>query len=176
MMSTIKKDRQKLKQLIHYVAYRCAHNPAALGAVKLNKVLWFADQGAYLSTGVPITGERYIKKQMGPVSSTLMPIVDELEQEGALAVRKLDNQHTQYLALSTPDVSMFKSDELRIVEDAIQMVCHEHTAQSISRRSHDMIWKLAELDEEIPYHAIHAGRLDEIESDDVEWAREQLTA
>lgn len=176
MMSVIKKDRSKLKQLIHYVAYRCADNPAALGAVKLNKVLWYSDQAAYLEKGSPITGEKYIKKQRGPVSSGLMPLVEQLEKDGALAVRKLDNQHTQFLALTTPDVSMFKPDEIRIIEDAIQVVCHQNTARSISERSHDVVWKLAELDEEIPYHAIHAGRLHEIESDDVEWAREELKA
>jgi hypothetical protein len=175
-MMTIKKDRNKLKQLIHYVAYRSADNPAALGAVKLNKVLWYSDQIAYLSTGTPITGEKYIKKQRGPVSSNLMPLVTELEQEDKLAVRNLDNQGTQFLALTTPDVSMFKSEEIRIIEDAIQIVCHQHTARSISEQSHDIVWKLAELDEEIPYHAILAGRLHEIESDDVEWAREQLKA
>lgn len=168
-------NRTKLKRLIHYVAYRCINTPENLGAVKLNKVLWYSDQAAFLAHGEPITGERYIKKERGPVSSNLMPIVSELENEKKLAVRQLDpDGRVDYLALTTPDVSIFNAEEIRMIEDAIDMVCHKHSGTSISKKSHDVVWKLAELDEEIPYYAILAGRLHEVESDDVAWAREEL--
>lgn len=168
-------NREKLKRLIHYVAYRCVDRPKKLGAVKLNKVLWYSDLEAYVSTGTPITGDRYIKKPRGPVSSSLMPVVLELEKEKAVAIRQLDpDGRVDYLALTKPNVSIFTAEEIRIVEDAIDVVCENHTGHSISEKSHDVVWKLAELDEEIPYYAILAGRLHEIEADDIRWAREQL--
>jgi hypothetical protein len=170
-------DRDKLKRLIHYAAYRCVDNPRMLGAIKLNKVLWYSDLAAYLTWGAPITGGKYIKKQFGPVSSGLMSAVEDLEEEKAVAVRRFDDgidAKVEYLALTTPDASIFKPEEIRVIEDSIQMVCHRHSARSISRKSHDIVWELAELDEEIPYHAILGGRLHEIESDDVAWAREEL--
>ena len=115
-------NREKLKRLIHYVAYRCIERPQKLGAVKLNKVLWYSDLEAYVSSGTPITGDKYIKKPRGPVSSSLMPVVAELEDERKMAVRHLDEDgRIDYLALTKPDVSIFTSEEIRIVEDAIEL-------------------------------------------------------
>lgn len=165
--------RDKLKSLIHYIAYRCIDNPHVLGAVKLNKVLWYSDQWSYFTKGVPITGGKYIKKRLGPVSSDLMPIVQELEQEGAIAVRHIREQK-EYLALTTPDMSGLSADDVRLVEDAIQYVCHKHTGNGISEKSHDIVWKLAELDEELPYHSMLAGRLHEVTRQDVDWALSEL--
>lgn len=51
-------DREKFKRLVHYVIWR-AGNRAWFGAVKLNKVLWFADTEAFAHTGEPITGANY---------------------------------------------------------------------------------------------------------------------
>lgn len=166
--------RNKLKTLIHYVAYRFINDPHKLDAVKLNKALWFSDVAAYIELGVPITGDRYIRKPMGPVSSSLRPVLEELENEDAVAVRRI-GQHDEYLALTKPDVSVFTQDEIVLIEDAIDMV-DKHTTKSISEKSHNIVWRLAEPDEEIPYHAIHAARLRRIESTDVEWAHKELAA
>ena len=167
-------NRDKLKRLIHYVAYRRVDRPEVLDAVKMNKALWYSDQSAYLSTGVPITGDKYIKKAMGPVSSSLKPVVDELESEKLIALRHLESEPINYLALTTPDTSIFSGEEMRMIEDAIELVCDQHTSESISQKSHDIVWELAQLNEEIPYHAIHGGRLDEVDSDDLEWAQGEL--
>jgi len=169
----IKRDTSKLKALIHYVAYRCIDEPGKLDSVKLNKALWFSDIGAYLAFGEPITGETYLKKPMGPVSSNLMWIVDELEESGALAIRTT-GPHREFLALTAPDMKAFNGEEMRLIEDAIETVVHKHTSRSISEKSHDIVWKLAALDEEIPYYAVHAGRLREIEKADVDWAMKEL--
>jgi hypothetical protein len=37
------------------------------GAVKLNKILYYADMLHYAHTGAPITGATYAKRQQGPV-------------------------------------------------------------------------------------------------------------
>ena len=42
---------------------------------------------------------------------------------------------------------------------------------SISDKTHDIIWKLAEIGEEIPYEAMWASRLDAVTTDDVRWAK-----
>lgn len=177
-MSAVVRNREKLKTLIHYVAYRCAMEPSVLGAVKLNKVLWYSDLTAYLTWGMPITGEKYIKKALGPVASSLMPLVEELETEKALAIRRLPalGDKVEYLALTKPEVSKLTAEEIAVIEDQIQTVCHKHSAKSISTKSHDVIWRLAELDEEIPYFAMLTSRLHEITADDMMWAREQLAA
>jgi hypothetical protein len=168
---------KKLKTLLHYTAYRCAQSGLdGIDGVKLNKVAWFSDLERYVTKGAPLTGGKYLKKPKGPVASQFMPLIDELQAEGAMAIRELEGRTTEYLALTTPDVSVFSADELRVIEDAFDMVVHKHTSKSISEKSHDVVWKLADLDGEIPYYAIHAGRLRPAEKADLEWARGELAA
>lgn len=171
------RNREKLKTLVHYIAARC-EDPAMLGSIKLNKVLWVSDLWAYVATGTPITGERYIKQQFGPVAGSIVGVLDELQAEKKLVVRRTHahgNPKVDYIALSRPDSEtlseLFTADEISLVEEAIDFVVGQ-TALEISDRSRDVIWELAEIGEEIPYEAWLASRLDAVTKDDVKWARE----
>lgn len=171
----ITRSREKLKTLVHYVASRC-EDPALLGSIKLNKVLWVSDLWAYVGSGTPITGERYVKQQFGPVSPSMPGILDELEAEDKLVVRRVEahgNPKVDYIALKRPEniSQLFTADEISLVDEAIEFVC-SHTAMEISDKSHDVIWKLAEIGEEIPYEAMLASRLDGVSKSDVKWARD----
>ena len=50
-----------------------------------------------------------------------------------------------------------------------------HTATSISEETHDLIWSLAQMGEEIPYETVFASRTSEIDETDVAWIRDELT-
>jgi hypothetical protein len=168
------RNRNKLKTLVHYIASR-VEDPSMLGSIKLNKVLWVSDLWAYVDWGVPITGERYVKQQFGPVAITMPALLDELQAEKKLVVRRTEvhgNPKVDYIALSRPEnISQeFSADEISLVDEAIEFVCLHHTAMEISDRSHDIIWELAEIGEEIPYVAMLASRLDAVTKDDVRWA------
>jgi hypothetical protein len=171
----IQRNREKLKALVHYVIARC-EDPATLGSIKLNKVLWLSDLVAYVGTGTPITGERYVKQQFGPVAQTMPAILDELRNENKVVVREhiaFGNPKTDYFALKEPEniSKLFTADEISFVEQAREFVCEQNTAMQISEFSHDVIWELAEIGEEIPYEAMLATRLDGVTKDDVNWAR-----
>src|SRR6266540_3889807 len=56
-------DAEKLKELILYVADR-SRDDLNFGAVKLNKILYYADFYAYRRLGHPITGAEYQKLQV----------------------------------------------------------------------------------------------------------------
>lgn len=168
------RNREKFKTLVHYVVSRC-EDPSKLGSIKLNKVLWVSDLVSYVSTGTPITGERYFKQQFGPVAGSMVGILNELEQEKKIVIREREafgNPKTDYFALTDPSLGAFKAEEISIVEQAIELVCEQHTAMSISDASHDVIWQLAEIGEEIPYEAMLATRLDGVTKEDVKWAQE----
>ena len=174
----MKRDRNKLKALVHYVCWKC-DNPAILGAIKLNKVLWVSDVWAYIGRGAPITGERYVKRQFGPVPASIVGIVAELEAEKQIVVRQREaygKPKTDYIAMTKPDLSAFTAEEISLINDAIHYVCHKHTAMQISRKTHDAIWELAEIGEEIPYEAMLASHLGEVTSEDVQWARNLVSA
>ncbi len=174
-MANIVRNREKLKALVYYVIARC-EDPNILGSIKLNKVLWVSDLWAYIKWGQPITGEHYIKQQFGPVASTV-GIMRELEAEKKIVVRQRETfgyTKTDYIALVPPEniSAQFTADEISLVDEAIDFVCLEHSAMGISAKTHDLIWQLAEIGEEIPYEAMWASRLDGVTKDDVKWAQD----
>lgn len=174
-------DRSKLKALVHYICHR-APNPRDLGSAKLNKILYYADTGAYLLLGHPITGERYIKQQYGPVSQHLLSILEELEQERLIAVGDATGysiytgEYTRrlYFPLTRPNISAFTAEEISIVDEVLEAICRNHTARSISDLSHDLVWQTAEIGEEIPYYTAFLRYLGEVTGEDLAWARQML--
>jgi hypothetical protein len=172
-------DRSKFKTLIHYICSRCQDNPARLGATKLNKILWYAETSHFLKSGGPLTGARYIKRQHGPVPAAIPAIVEELVQEQKLFVREVsfyEFDKKEYISLQEPDIdSFFSASDIGHIDRIIDMVCDTHTAKSISLKTHNEPWQLAEIGEDLPLYTAMAipGELTET---DMEWADEQIAA
>ena len=74
---------RRLTEAIYHICEK-ASAPEKLDQIKLNKVLWYADAGAYLQRGESITGVKYIKKPFGPVASHNRPAIAQLEAAGVL--------------------------------------------------------------------------------------------
>ena len=168
-------DMQKFKSLVHYV---CAQSPsrAKLGATKLNKILWYAERDAYVRLGEPISGAKFVKRQYGPVPAAIVPILKELEAENAIVIREVEvfgKFKREFISMNRPNISGFKPEEISIINSAIYAICHFHTAESISERSHDEVWHLAAIGEELPLYTVFSvpGEVDE---DDIAWAREEI--
>jgi len=167
-------DRDKFKKLVHYICEQAGG--LDFGSTKLNKCLWFSDTIAYLKLGRPITGERYVARQFGPVPFDILPVQRELVREGKIAVgepsAEFDNR--EFMSQKKADASEFTQDEIGIVQQVIHFVCCEHTARSISNLTHDRLWKLAAIGEDIPYEAMFIARPGEIDEHDVSWANREL--
>lgn len=148
---------EKLKRLIHYVAWKAGKRDW-FGATKLYKVLWFADARQFVLTKKPITGAIYIREKYGPVPKHVMIAREQLEKEGAIRITKEDKL-TRIVAVKVPDVSIFSTEELRTVDYWIEYIDREHTATSISDKSHDYGWDIAKMGEELPLYAILANRI-----------------
>ena len=169
-------DMQKFQSLVHYI---CAQSPdrAKLGATKLNKILWYAERDAYLQLGHAITGAKFIKRQYGPVPAAIVPTLERLEAERAIIIRETvsyGKPKREFISMHAPDISGFAPEEISIVNAAISSICHFHTAASISNKSHDEAWELAEIGEELPLYTAFsiAGEVDE---EDVAWARLEIS-
>ncbi len=168
---------RKLEALTHYICYKC-QDPTVLGSTKLNKILWYSDVIALQMRGEAITGETYVKKQFGPVPRHILETLKKLEKQGDIVIRQTDYHgysKRDLIAMTRPDFSMFTSEEISIVDDVLREVCYNHTATSISLATHDDIWKLADIGEEIPLETAFASELGEISEDDVKWARRKLS-
>jgi hypothetical protein len=169
-------NSDKFKKLVHYVCWRCADDPKKLGAVQLNKILWLSDLQAYYSLGMPITKARYVKRQFGPVPSSIVPILRELQQEHILTVRDVQffgRPKKEFIVHRNASADFLQPDEQEIVDEMIRFVTEQHTAKSISDASHDHIWKAAQDGELLPHFTVFA-RPAKITTEDREWARSKL--
>jgi hypothetical protein len=170
--------RTKFKALVHYICWRTQDNPARLGATKLNKILWYAETGAFLKTGKPLTGARYVKRQHGPVPACIPAIVDELAQERKIFVREPYRQFDprEFISLQEPDIdSLFVPSEIGDIDRIIDAICDAHTATSISLKTHNEPWRLAELGEDLPIFTVLATPA-EITEADMKWADRKIAA
>jgi hypothetical protein len=171
-------DKEKFKALVLYVIWRTG-DARDFGSTKLNKVLWFSDARAFEAYGKSITGETYVRQKFGPVPRHILPILEELRDEGLVQTsteRHFDYEVTRYSAHQPPDIALFNADELGLIDWWVKHVNEEHTATSISEKSHDYAWKIAKMGEELPFHAFLASRVRQPRDEELEWAKSAAEA
>jgi len=145
-------DRAKFKELALYVAWKS--RPENLGAVKYNKVLYYADMLHYVMTGHPITGATYRKRERGPTTDQLLPALRDLSSEGAVEINDVPFygfKKKEYRAQREPELTRFSAEEISLIDDVIQFVCDGHTAKAISELSHNLAWQATKDGDVIPY-------------------------
>lgn len=174
-MSSTNESFDRLKALMHYVCAKA--DPAVLGRIKLNKVPWYADKLAFALYGKSITGERYIKRQFGPVPAKFIPAQRQLEEEGKIVQSQTTifnfTKH-DFTSIAEPDISMFTKEDMEVITQAYEHVCLNNTAMSVSDETHDHVWELAEIGEEIPLQTVFAAEFAEVTEEDIEWAEQEL--
>ena len=167
-------DYEKFKALVLYVCAK-SEKYEEFGAVKLNKILYYSDVTAYRRHGTPITGETYVKRQRGPAPKRILPAQNELVSEGKLIVRDkpyYPDTKREFIVKEQPDISGFSPEEISLIDYMVEAINQSFTATEISNITHDDVWEILELGEEIPYHAIFSSHTGEIDETDIEWARE----
>jgi hypothetical protein len=171
-------DHNKFKALLHYIVWQ-AGDKDGFGAVKLYKVLWFSDAREYQLRGNPITGEIYIREKHGPMPRHGLAVIEELKRDGMISVTEGEyygKRIRHFHSRRVPDRLSLSDDQRKTVDYWIKHVADDHTAQSISERSHDYAWEIAKLGEEIPYHAIFAARMRDPEGEELKWANDRAKA
>ena len=167
--------QDRLTTTTHYVIARS--QPDKLGAIKLNKVLWFADLIAYRTRGKTITGsETYIKRQFGPVPDGIVPTISKLERDGKIIVRNVETPvgpRREFLWIQKPDVKSFEPEEIDVLHDVIDWICNDESAKSISAKTHDALWDETEIG---GHMSVKAGAVvpNEISPEAIEWAKAQF--
>jgi len=142
---------QRLKALILFIAEEGKDDPA-LGAVKLNKILYFADVRAYMELKKPITGVKYQHLSEGPAPRALIPARNELEAEKAIELETswYLNRRQQRIKVLKPNKVMFDEAQLRIVREAMDELKH-YNASEVSELAHrEWAWKLTQEGQDIP--------------------------
>ena len=152
---TTEEAKERLRELILYIAARCEDDPT-FGAVKLNKILFFADYLSYLGHGEPITGAQYQKLPQGPCPVHLVPIREELKAAGDIVIRKqaifFKTQH-RIIPLREPNLDLFKARDIALVEEVIDDL-RGRNATEVSDMAHGLAWQVAKEGEIIPYETV----------------------
>jgi hypothetical protein len=152
-------QRDKLKELILHIALQSEGDPS-FGAVKLNKLLFFADFTAYLQFGNAITGEPYQKLPLGPAPRRVVSAMDQMMADRDLAMRNRRYgglKQQEPVALRDPVLDNFTAEQIALV-DQIILQWWGVSASKISDQSHEFIgWRFAGFGETIPYELALVG-------------------
>lgn len=172
-------NQDKFKDLVHYICWLSRDDPSKLGAVKLNKVLWFSEVISFAKFAKPITGARFVKQKFGPVPKAILPVLNDLQQDGLLSFMEVEyygHRKRQFVCEADPNTDAFSDEERELVDEVAEAILNNHTAASISDLTHDAIWKLAGIGEDIPLHAVLASSLGTISDEDVANAKTRMAA
>lgn len=166
-MSKITYDRNKFAELVLYIADQSVDDPN-FGGTKLNKILYFSDVLAYAKLGAPVTGAAYQKLKFGPAPRGLLPVRDELEAKGDLAVApKAAYTPQRVVALRKPNLSLFSAEEISLV-DHVMKAFSGVGARRVSDFSHEFCgWQVAQTGEDIPYESFFWGAPEDTTAEDV---------
>jgi uncharacterized phage-associated protein len=140
----IRPDDTKLAELILLIS-EYSQADKKFGAIKLNKLLFYCDFNAYLSHGVPITGQQYFALPQGPAPKRLKPVIERMKRNEQLAY-----QLVAYHGFTARQIDLIH----RILEK-----CWNKSAIEISDESHLFWgWKVARPREVIPYSTALVGK------------------
>lgn len=170
-------EAQRFSELLLLVA-RATESDPRCGATKLNKILFYADFGAYRALGRSISGQAYRKLEFGPAPRSVTQAVDALVAQGVCAWA--DRTYFGYplrklVALREPSLALFTAEEVELVHRVVEDLW-ELNATEVSDLSHRFAgWQAAAMGEEISYNTVFVGEpqppLTEAEA---EWALEAL--
>lgn len=143
---------ERIKQLILFIAEQGQDDPA-LGAIKLNKILYFADMRAYLQLNKSITGATYQHLPEGPAPRQLLPARNELLDEDKLELEStwyFNRRQQRIKAKSPPNLTLFNEAELRIVREVMEHLREFNGAEATELSHNEWGWKLTRDYETIP--------------------------
>lgn len=168
---------EKLKEALHYVIARC-DDPARLGAIRLNKIMWFADRYAYRVNGASITADTYVKQRLGPVPRHARAAISELASEDKIAVREATVPGgyvmRHFFGTKEADVGALSEQDRKILDAFTSVICDNFSSNEISDATHDHVWEAAEIGEDIPLFTTFARR-GEVTAEVRQWANSVVT-
>lgn len=163
----------KLRELIVYLAQRSTDD-SRFGRVKLAKLLFFCDFGAYSEFGEPITGACYRKKPHGPLADEELLALRDLKDSGSISIEEVGVYvYTQkrIVARRDADISWLTPEQHTLIDEVVKRHADDD-ATDLSNLSHTFPgWGMAAMNEVIPYHTVFISRESPTQAD-IDWARD----
>ena len=153
-------NERKFRELILLVAEKSENDPH-FGAVKLNKLLYYAEFQAFRILGSPIAGATYIHLEEGPVPDGLDLIQISLIDDGSAQLeprRRFNYIQKRLKALRPADLTEFSAGEIEIINEVIASL-RPHNAREVSSLSHEEVgWRVVDYGDPIPYRTAWLSR------------------
>ncbi len=167
-----KNQDRKFRELILYVA-RLTESDPKCGSTKLNKILFYIDFRAYDVLGYSISGQKYQKLPNGPAPRALLPVVEQLQKEGACtwASRNYYGRSLKKLVpLREPDLGVFEAAETDLSRNIVEELWPLN-ATEVSDLSHNFVgWRIVEMNEDIPYNTVFVDEPRPLSREEEDWA------
>ncbi|MEM8923897.1 MAG: Panacea domain-containing protein [Actinomycetota bacterium] len=149
-------DDAKFTELVLHAAQLLVGDPSG-GAVKLNKLLYFAETEHYRRTGRTITGVEFQKLPHGPAPRAMLDVRSRLAAAGRARLQSsvTDGGHRldALVPLAEPDLSLFDESERHTIATVADQL-RTMTATEVSELSHRQAgWQLVDVGETIPHCA-----------------------
>jgi uncharacterized phage-associated protein len=156
-MLSFKFNETKFRNAIIYFAHRSDEmEDQWFGAVKLNKLLYYADFIAYRRLGEPITGATYQKLSEGPAPKELVPVRRKMvaDETIRLEIQQVFNRSQQRIVpLRDVDSSAFSPDEIEILDEVLATLRYKTAAEASDMSHKEAGWLAARSQEVIPYES-----------------------
>src|ERR1700722_3184517 len=151
-------DERKLGELILYISQKCANDPT-FGATKLNKILCYSDFVFYAYNDRGITNVEYQKLPQGPAPRRLIPVRNELIENGDLGMQEIilksGEIQKRTVNLRSPNLDLFTGSDIAMVDRMIEGM-QGVKAEDVSEMSHTLVgWLVADEEDTIPYNTIY---------------------
>ena len=137
-----------LKELIIHIA-NASEKDEKFGAVKLNKILFYADFLSYLKRGHSITGQTYFALKDGPAPKRLLPAREEMKNADEIAIQRssvfgMQKQREKVIALRSANYKILNDAEGVAITDFVIEKLRNKNGTDLTIESHNFIgWKMA---------------------------------
>jgi len=135
-----------MKELILHVAI-ASDKDERFGAVKLNKILFYADFLSYFRRGRSITNQEYFAIREGPAPRQMLPILKQMKAAREIEIIEVEmglpRPKNRAIALRPPDYDLLEAEDVAIVDEIIKKFW-DKTGTDLTKLSHDFAgWKIA---------------------------------
>jgi len=146
---------EKYKQIVLNCLQFGAAKDGKITKTKLAKLVYLADFAWFYNHLQPMSGLAYRRIQQGPVPDQYFRIIDELYEDGTIAIEHKGTAHLIKLELiETPSTDKLDSEELILIKK-IAKNWREKSTQEIVNFTHSQLpWKICRQGEIIPYELI----------------------
>jgi len=153
MRSMAIKKEKYINALLYFIS-NCSNEK--LGITKLNKLFYYLDFISYRDNKESVTGEIYLHLQMGPFASQLQDKIIKIAEKQKLITQNKDEslkfgKRNRYQALTAPDISVFNSYEMVLLEYICKTFKDWNTDQMIAQTHSEAPWVFSEANSPLDY-------------------------